>query len=78
MNEPRPRRSRGVRLSDLDRSKVYRIGYSGRRWEVLGADPDPTEAGAGRVGPDAGRPEAARQGPPAPHASPDENGTERA
>lgn len=32
---PKPRRARGVRLSDLDRSKVYRIGYTGRRWEVL-------------------------------------------
>lgn len=38
-------RSRGVRLSDLDRSQVYLIGYSGRRWEVLGPVAD---APAGR------------------------------
>lgn len=41
MEEPqtddRPRRSRGVRLSDLDRSKPWVIGYTGRRWEVLGS-----------------------------------------
>ena len=35
MSEVKPRRQRGVRLSDLDRSKVYRIGFTGRRWEVL-------------------------------------------
>jgi hypothetical protein len=33
--------SRGMRLTDLDRSKVYRIAYVGerRRWEVLGPEP---------------------------------------
>lgn len=40
------RSGRGVRLSDLDRSQVYRIGYVGRRWEVLGPD-DAPDAGAG-------------------------------
>lgn len=35
------RRSRGVRLSDLDRSKVYRLGWVGRRWEVLGPEATP-------------------------------------
>ncbi len=38
MSDEKPRRQRGVRLTDLDRSKVYRIGHTGRRWEVLGAD----------------------------------------
>ena len=36
----RPRdasRTRGVRLGDLDRAKVYRSAHTGRRWEVLGA-----------------------------------------
>lgn len=40
------RSGRGVRLSDLDRSRVYRIGFVGRRWEVLGPDVAP-DAGAG-------------------------------
>jgi len=40
-------RSRGVRLSDLDRARVYRIGFIGRRWEVLGAEGDPEPAGSG-------------------------------
>lgn len=43
-----PRRSRGVRLSDLDRSQVYRIAYSGRRWEVLGPEGAPA-AGDGQA-----------------------------
>lgn len=34
----KPRRKRGVPLKDLDRSKVYRIAHTGRRWEVLDAD----------------------------------------
>lgn len=38
---------RGVRLNDLDRALVYRIGYVGRRWEVLGAEGAPDEGGAG-------------------------------
>lgn len=42
------KRSRGVRLTDLDRSKVYRIHHTGRRWEVLGPEDAPA-AGAGPV-----------------------------
>lgn len=42
MTEPR---SRGVRLSDLDRSLTYRIGFVGRRWEVLGAEGAPEGRG---------------------------------
>src|SRR5262245_12140522 len=38
-------RKRGVRLSDLDRSRVYRIAHTGRRWEVVGEDPDPDTGG---------------------------------
>lgn len=34
--EPRSRRKRGVRLSDLDRSQLWVIGHTGRRWETLG------------------------------------------
>jgi hypothetical protein len=34
-------RARGVRLSDLDRSQVYRIGFVGRGWRVLGPEPAP-------------------------------------
>lgn len=35
--EPRPvRPGRGVRLGDLDRSRKWVLGYTGRRWEVLG------------------------------------------
>lgn len=44
-----PRRSRGVRLTDLDRSKIYRLGFVGRRWEVLG----PEDASAASAGTDA-------------------------
>jgi len=40
MEEPqtdaRSRPARGVRLGDLERSKMWVIGYTGRRWEVLG------------------------------------------
>jgi hypothetical protein len=35
--DARVRPARGVRLSDLDRSKPWVIGYTGRRWEVLGS-----------------------------------------
>jgi hypothetical protein len=42
-------RTRGVRLGDLDRSRVYRIGYLGRRWEVLGVEGEPdSPEGLGR------------------------------
>jgi hypothetical protein len=49
------RRPRGIRLGDLDRGTVYRIAYSGRRWEVLGAEDAPQtrgrpEAGGGAQG----------------------------
>ena len=43
-------RPRGVRLSDLDRALVYRIGYTGRRWEVLGPEGPPSAVRA--PGPD--------------------------
>lgn len=33
---PRPRKPRGVRLTDLDRSRLWVIGHTGRRWETLG------------------------------------------
>lgn len=35
------RRQRGVPLKTLDRTKVYRIWHTGRRWEVLGAEGEP-------------------------------------
>jgi len=35
-NNSAERPTRGVRLGDLDRSKMWVIGYTGRRWEVLG------------------------------------------
>jgi hypothetical protein len=68
------RRSRGVRLSDLDRTKVYRIAYVGRRWEVLGPD-DATAAGAGPATGGAGAaPASEARRPPSPyvphHAAP--------
>jgi hypothetical protein len=68
------RAGRGVRLSDLDRSKVYRIGYVGRRWEVLGPD-DAPDAGAGPAVAGAGEaPASEARRPPAPytprHAAP--------
>lgn len=65
------RPARGVRLRDLDRSRVYRLGYVGRRWEVLGAVEAPA-AGAGPA-PDAATEVAQREGAAyAPrHAAPD-------
>lgn len=49
------RRSRGVRLSELDRSRVYRLGWVGRRWEVLGPEATPgTGAGPATDGPPQG------------------------
>jgi hypothetical protein len=47
------RKPRGIRLTDLDRTATYRIGYvvERRRWEVLGRQPDAVEREAG--GPDA-------------------------
>lgn len=47
------KRKRGVPLRDLDRSKVYRIGYTGRRWEVIGVEGHPPSA-VGDPGTDAG------------------------
>ena len=70
MDEKRPR---GVRLRDLDRSLVYRIGYTGRRWEVLGPEGAPGRAVGGSE-PDAdGRPARAESAtPPGRHAAPGE------
>ena len=44
------RPTRGVRLGDLDRSKMWVIGYTGRRWEVLGSTPDCPDCGCGSAG----------------------------
>jgi len=46
----RPPKPRGVQLGALDRSKVYRIGYVGRRWEVLGPVATSTGPEAGSAG----------------------------
>lgn len=66
-------RSRGVRLSDLDRGLVYRIAYVGRRWEVLGPEDSPgagAPLGPGGASAGAG---GASTAPPAPrHAGPAE------
>jgi hypothetical protein len=35
------RRPRGIVLNDLDRGLVWRIGYVGRRWEILGSEAEP-------------------------------------
>lgn len=50
--QERPRRPRGVRLTGLDRSRLYVIGHTGRRWETLGVlsaageiEPEPAELG---------------------------------
>lgn len=74
----RQRPERGVRLSSLDRTRVYRIGYTGRRWEVLGPDPEPASGGAPEreAGPHAGAGRVSgepRSGPHAPgrHRAPD-------
>lgn len=61
------RRSRGVRLSDLDRSQVYRIAFVGRRWEVLAPEDAPDE-GAGPVAGGAGGARDALPSTPAPYA----------
>lgn len=50
----RTRRQRGVRLSDLDRARVYRIAYVGRRWEVLGPDDAPAASAGPATGGDGG------------------------
>lgn len=54
-----PERTRGVRLGDLDRRVVYRLGYVGRRWEILGPESDagadaPGSSGGGSRDPLAG------------------------
>lgn len=78
MSEPKPRRQRGVRLSDLDRSRVYRIGFTGRRWEVLDAGTSRADAAAApgarseSARPEAARPDHAPGRHRAPHAGPDE------
>lgn len=43
------RRARGVRLSDLDRSKVYLLAYVGKRWEVVGPAEGPAAGAAARA-----------------------------
>jgi hypothetical protein len=51
--ERRDRRPRGIRLGDLDRGQVYRIGYVSERWrwEVLGPEvPGSAEREAERTG----------------------------
>lgn len=51
--DEKPPRSRGVRLSALDRGLIYRIGYTGRRWEILGPERESAGSEAGSA-PDAG------------------------
>lgn len=62
------RRTRGIVLNDLDRTLIWRIGYVGRRWEVLGSE---AAAGCG-AGPDEG-PTVKRSadGPSPRHAAPE-------
>lgn len=69
MPERPARRKRGVPLNDLDRSIRWVIGYTGRRWEVLGPASD-TDA--------VSRPEGAASGASAPgrHAAPDAESAE--
>lgn len=64
MGERKSRR-RGVRLNDLDKSRLYVIGHNGHRWETVGPlDGEPSPGRHARVLPDAERPEAARlEGP---------------
>lgn len=51
---------RGIRLGDLDRERLYVIGYSGRRWEVVGQADALGIGDRGQVGVDPGnRPPAA-------------------
>jgi len=64
-------RARGVRLGDLDRSQVYRIGHNGRRWEVLGVEGSPGSAdGAPGTDAGAGAPAPSTATPPGRHAAP--------
>lgn len=49
-SEERPRRKRGVRLSDLDRAKSWVIAHTGRRWEVVGPVEGQGDAGGGLAG----------------------------
>lgn len=66
-------KKRGVRLGDLDRSRRYVIGHTGRRWEVI-EDAGPA---AGAPPPGAGGPRQAEpRGEPAVgrHAAPDRRG----
>lgn len=70
------RRSRGIRLGDLDRGQVYLIAYSGRRWEIVGAEASPGCGDAARMGGGGAAPGAQpRTAAPAAggrHAAPDE------
>ena len=72
-SRPGPK-GRGVRLSDLDRGLVYRLGYVGRRWEVLGPE-SATEGAAPDTHADGERPPAAAHGRavPARHALPEDD-----
>lgn len=63
-----PRKPRGVRLGDLDRGQVYRIGYVARRWEVLGPESD---AGNGDAATPATRKELAPSVAGGRHAAPE-------
>jgi len=49
-NNSADRPARGVRLGDLDRSKAWAIGYTGRRWEVLGPISGCPDCGCGSAG----------------------------
>lgn len=71
----RPSRPRGVRLSDLDKSQRYVIGFNGRRWETLGPLAEVRPSPGRHAGPqaDAERPEAARE--PGERAAPDDGRT---
>lgn len=61
-----PRRKRGVPLNDLDRSRRWIIGYTGRRWEVLGPAGEPDASG-----PPPGAAASGASGPAGRHAAPD-------
>lgn len=67
-----PRRQRGVRLTDLDRDRLYVIGHNGRRWETLGTlgDPDAVAPLPARA-PGASAEGASTGARPGRHAAPD-------
>lgn len=74
------RRSRGILLRSLDRSRVYRIAYVGRRWEVLG--PEDAEGASGEADGDSAQARSAEHeaaplpaGPPAGYPARHSSGT---